>query len=190
MRLALIAESKVNERLRAELSEQVMRDPATGLRNRRFVGVNVPAMMLRARSEGSPFSLLMVDIDHFKQINDVHGHTVGDRVIAAVAGALSEGAPPEAEVARFGGEEFLLVLPGVDSREAFDIAEALRAACASLAIPTRDGIVTIRVSAGVATATGVHEAADHLIDDADRALYAAKQAGRDCTKMWEPDIAV
>lgn len=79
MRLALIAESKVNERLRAELSEQVMRDPATGLRNRRFVGVNVPAMMLRARSEGSPFSLLMVDIDHFKQINDVHGHTVGDR---------------------------------------------------------------------------------------------------------------
>ncbi len=189
MRLALEAESRVNEKLRVELSEQVMRDPATGLRNRRFVSANVPAMMLRASAEGAPLSILMVDIDHFKQINDDYGHSVGDRVIAAVASALSEGAPADAEVVRFGGEEFLVVLPGVNARDAFDTAESLRAACAALAVPTRDGRVTLRVSAGVATATGAHEGADHLIDDADRALYAAKQAGRDRTEMWRSDIA-
>ena len=189
MRLALEAESRVNEKLRVELSEQVMRDPATGLRNRRFVSANVPAMMLRASAEGAPFSILVVDIDHFKQINDDYGHSVGDRVIAAVASALSEGAPADAEVVRFGGEEFLVVLPGVNARDAFDTAESLRAACAALAVPTRDGRVTLRVSAGVATATGAHEGADHLIDDADRALYAAKQAGRDRTEMWRSDIA-
>ncbi len=189
MRLALEAESRVNERLRVELSEQVMQDPATGLRNRRFVSANVPAMMLRAQAESEPFSILMVDIDHFKQINDVHGHTVGDRVIAAVAHALEDGAPRHAEVVRFGGEEFLIVLPGVGAADAFEIAENLRAACAALAVPTRDGEVTLHVSAGVATATGTHEGADHLIDDADRALYAAKQAGRNRTEVWEPGVA-
>ena len=189
MRLALEAESQVNAQLRVELSEQVMRDPATGLRNRRFVGANLPAMKLRASAEGEPFSILMVDIDHFKQINDDYGHTVGDRVIAAVANALSEGAPPDAEVVRFGGEEFLVVLPGANARDAFSTAESLRAACGRLVVPTRDGRVTLRVSAGVAPATGAHDGADHLIDDADRALYAAKQAGRDRTEMWQADIA-
>jgi len=187
MRLALEAEARVNADLRMELSEQVMRDPATGLHNRRFVAANVPAMMLRAVSEGTPFSLVMFDIDHFKQVNDVHGHTVGDRVIAAVAAALEDNAPPAASVVRFGGEEFLVVLPGMGQTEAFAAAEALRAACAGTVVPTRDGDIAVHLSAGVATATAAHETSDHLIDDADRALYQAKQNGRNRTVAWQAD---
>lgn len=184
MRLALEAEARVNSRLRAELSDQVMRDPATGLRNRRFVGANVPAMMLRAVSQGIPFSVIMLDVDHFKQVNDLHGHTVGDRVIASVASALSEAAPADAEVVRFGGEEFLVVLPGATADEAFEIAESLRAACAAVTVATRDGDVQVRLSAGVAAATPHHESSDGLIDDADQALYSAKEAGRDRTELF------
>src|SRR5690606_13695827 len=112
-----------------ELSEQVMRDPATGLRNRRFVGANVTAMMLRSSAEKAAFSVVMLDVDHFKNINDAHGHTVGDRVIVAVADAVVDSAPAAAEVVRFGGEEFLVVLPGLDTEDAFEVAENLRAAC-------------------------------------------------------------
>lgn len=158
------------------------RDPLTGLLNRRGFRERAAALHDTARQSGTPLALLVVDIDHFKALNDAHGHDAGDRALAAVAERLRAVARRDDVLARWGGEEFLFLLSGMDADDAAPFAERVRLSLSERAIALEDGqSVCLTASIGVAClppATGI----DALIRDADGALFAAKQAGRD--RVW------
>jgi diguanylate cyclase (GGDEF)-like protein len=153
------------ERLEALLFE----DPLTGLANRRFILTGLSGMVSGARRHGRPLTIAIIDIDHFKRVNDTRGHAEGDRVLAAVAHELREHLRAEDQLGRLGGEEFLALLPETDARAAHMAAEKMRASVAP---------VGVTVSVGWAAWGG--EAADELLGRADDALYTAKRRGRDC----------
>ncbi|WP_369933761.1 sensor domain-containing diguanylate cyclase [Xanthomonas tesorieronis] len=159
------------------LQQQVARDPLTGIANR--VGL---AARLRELDGGQDCSLLMIDIDFFKQFNDSHGHVVGDACLVEVATALAEALPAHAAtVARYGGEEFAAVLPDTGADAACAIARRLLATIEQRQIPhpaSPLGMVT--VSIGIATCPATAEAAIELLHHADAALYRAKRDGRNC----------
>ncbi len=165
------------ERLRAELAEEAVRDPLTGLHNRRQLD---RALGVDRRGTGSDTgtAVVVVDIDRFKDVNDRFGHAAGDEVLKAIAGVLSRATRTGDTVARMGGEEFVLVLPGVDRARAVERAEAIRRECAALRHHLGNGTVQVTVSAGVAADPSGVAGADALLGAADRALYAAKASGR------------
>ncbi|NIZ92416.1 diguanylate cyclase [Kineococcus rubinsiae] len=166
------------DRLRADLAEEATRDPLTGLRNRRRFSEDLSGALERARPEGRPTAVVLLDVDHFKRINDTHGHAVGDRVLIAVAEALRRTARYD-DVVRYGGEEFVVVLPDHDATAAAARAEQLRAACAELQLVAAGVRLRVTLSAGVAASPEHGSTPDDLLLTADRALYAAKEAGRD-----------
>jgi diguanylate cyclase (GGDEF)-like protein len=176
----LVQEATANEVLRSELVDQALRDVGTGLHNRRYVMEALPGMVAQCEKHGVPLSIVMVDLDHFKEINDTWGHTVGDRVLAAAAKAMQSATPPGV-IARFGGEEFIVLLPGMTTAEASTRADAMRAACSGVEVPTRQGVITLTASAGVAGSGPGSIDALALIQAADGALYRAKDASRDRT---------
>src|SRR5680860_485711 len=143
--------AEANEQLRAELADQALRDVGTGLHNRRYIMELLPGMVAQCEAEEMPLSIVMIDLDHFKDVNDTWGHSVGDRVLAAAATAM-QGATPPGLIARFGGEEFIALLPGMTADEAAVRADAIRAACAAVEVRTREGVITLTASAGVAAA--------------------------------------
>ncbi|MDP9798361.1 diguanylate cyclase (GGDEF)-like protein [Catenuloplanes nepalensis] len=160
------------ELLRADLAEQALRDHLTGLHNRR----HLMSGLTRAVTGAGPLSVALIDIDHFKNINDRYGHAAGDTVLIRVATLLAGAARPGELCARYGGEEFVLVLTGDDAPARVD---ALRARVAGTPIDVGDGrTVTVTFSAGLAARTGP-ETPEVLLEIADTALYAAKHAGRD-----------
>jgi diguanylate cyclase len=172
------------EALRSALESartEVLTDPLTGVLNRRgFVG-RLQAML----GMDPPLHLLMLDIDHFKKINDSYGHLFGDKVIRAVAAACSALAGADSAVARLGGEEFAMLLAGVSLDEARAVAEKIRIAVEAGKIrrgASQEPIGGITISIGVTTHRAGEEDA-HFIDRADRALYASKQGGRNCTTV-------
>jgi len=168
------------EAANARLSELVMQDPLTGLANRRKWAHRLEDEWERSRRHGRPLSVVMADLDHFKRINDEHGHAAGDRVLRAVADVLGNGVRGPDTVARLGGEEFGILLPETDDQEAAAAAERLRRAVAELEIADLPGL-EVRLSLGVASvgdAAPRPEAADDLLAAADRALYRAKDQGR------------
>jgi len=154
-------------------------DPLTGLFNRRGFSELSNRMIAREEAAGRPVTVLIFDIDHFKQVNDRFGHAAGDRVIASFAASITGNAPVDAPVARFGGEEFVLFLPGCDAAQAASTAEAIRIRF-TLEGAKRAGL-DHRLTASFGL-SGVH-AADQSVYDAvgraDRALYEAKNSGRD-----------
>src|SRR4051812_4020482 len=149
-------------------------DQLTGLLNRRALEPRFAEVAEQAALGGQPVSLVLADIDHFKRINDEHGHVVGDDVLREVAAPMRASLRSFELLYRFGGEEFLLLLPGAESHDAAAIAESLRAAVAAL---EPQGL-SLTGSFGVATAEGDGLRLDDLFDEADRALYAAKHRGR------------
>jgi two-component system cell cycle response regulator len=153
------------ERLEALLFE----DPLTGLSNRRFILTQLAGMVSGARRHHRALTVAVVDIDHFKSVNDSRGHAEGDRILAAVAHAMREHLRAEDQLGRLGGEEFLAVLPEADANAAGAAVEKLRASVEE---------VGVTVSIGWAAWEG--ETADELLGRADEALYAAKARGRDC----------
>ncbi|MGY1739372.1 MULTISPECIES: histidine kinase N-terminal 7TM domain-containing diguanylate cyclase [unclassified Blastococcus] len=173
------------ERLRAVLAEEAVRDPLTGLHNRRHLD-RVLATDLAGATARRPVSVLLVDVDHFKAVNDRHGHATGDRVLQAVARVLAEAARADDTVARLGGEEFVVVLPGAGRGEAAERAESIRRRCAALPHEGPAGTPAVTVSVGVAE--GPHDGADPagLLARADEAVYAAKAAGRDRVVVASP----
>lgn len=177
---ALSREVVVSEELRAELGNQVMRDSATGLYNRRFLAQALQDIVTSCVADNTALSVAVFDIDGFKVVNDSHGHGAGDRVIEAVATALRVNSP-DGMVVRYGGDEFLALLPGLSAREAVAMTDSMRVACSKVRVETRDGEVKVTVSAGVATLIGDEVDADELLEAADLALYRAKDAGRDRT---------
>jgi two-component system, cell cycle response regulator len=165
--------------LQQELVAQGMRlesllreDALTGLLNRRAILSQLGGTISGSRRHGHPLSIAMVDLDNFKQVNDVHGHSTGDAVLVAAVRAMRTHLRAEDALGRLGGEEFLVLLPDTEARAAHSVAEKLRAEVAAAPAP-----VPVTCSVGVATWSG--ETPDLLLRRADEALYAAKDAGRD-----------
>ncbi|OBV36531.1 sensor domain-containing diguanylate cyclase [Janthinobacterium psychrotolerans] len=165
------------------LRSQTFSDGLTGVANRRHFDVAIDKEMRRARRSGIPLSLLMIDIDHFKDYNDQYGHQQGDTCLKQVAGALAAMLNRSGDVlARYGGEEFAAILPDTELAKALGLAEAIRKSVRTLSIDNghEDGAPRhITVSIGVATHSGAAPLdMDQLIGAADRALYQAKDGGR------------
>lgn len=168
----------------AEVEMQVARrsartDPLTGLPNRAFLDSALASAGPPARGpDGAPLAVMFIDLDHFKAINDGHGHDVGDRCLVAVAEVLRRMLRREDLVARYGGEEFVLAIRGIDEDHASTRAEAIRAAIAATRVASPAGELALTASIGVAVARPDEPAAE-VLRRADLALYAAKRAGRD-----------
>lgn len=156
-------------------------DPLTGAYNREFLAQRLPAEIEAAVTQDRPLSVALVDLDEFKHINDAHGHLVGDRVLAEIARRLRTAIRGGDVLVRYGGEEFLAVLPRADARRAWEVGERMRQRVSETPIDLPDGPrVTVTLSVGVAQlrTAPVPETALQLTDRADGALYAAKRAGR------------
>lgn len=164
--------------LQSELKEQAIRDPLTGLYNRRYLNETLPRELSRARRDVQPLAVVMLDLDHFKQVNDTYGHAAGDAVLKAVAVVLETGARESDMVCRYGGEEFLIALPGINAEQALQRAESWRVAMAATAIRHGDAAIVITLSAGIALFPNHGEDVLSLIACADRALYESKNGGR------------
>ena len=158
----------------ARLEALLREDALTGLSNRRAILTQLGGMVSGARRHGHPLSIAILDLDHFKRINDTYGHKTGDEVLVAAAHALATHLRAEDQLGRLGGEEFLILLPDTTAGAAVHVAEKLRLEVAAAPSPVP---VPVTVSVGVATWDG--ETADDLVQRADDALYAAKDAGRD-----------
>jgi diguanylate cyclase (GGDEF)-like protein len=166
-----------NARLVERLERQAAEDPLTGLANQRAFHLACEHALSRSARDGRPISIVALDLDHFKAINDAHGHPYGDEVLRRAGRVLAASVRPHDTVARMGGEEFGLLLPDTDADAARVVAERARAAVASVVVPGRG----LTASAGVASHAGPQAALDRLLAHADRALYRAKAAGRDRT---------
>ena len=174
--------------MHAQLLASSRIDAKTGLLNSATWESEATAELTRAVRTRSPLSVALIDIDHFKAVNDTHGHLVGDVVLRAVSDVLREQLRGYDVVGRFGGEEFVVLLPQTGEADALSIAERLRAHVAALSIPVQDGArseasVRLTISIGVASLDAFGGEVTDLLNAADAALYVAKQAGRNKTHV-------
>jgi len=166
--------------LQMELKEQSTRDILTGLRNRRFLGESLPMFLGSAMRRNAPLCVLLMDIDSFKKINDLFGHAVGDFVLEAVGRELRGAFRAGDLIVRFGGEEFLVLLPDVNLKQAFLVADRIRKQISKMHIPGFNGRITL--SGGLAQIQP-GEKFEVCLDRADARLYDAKHAGKNRTAM-------
>ena len=165
---------------REALRDQAATDALTGVANRGTILETLGRELERARRAGTPCAVVFVDVDHFKRVNDVHGHAAGDAVLQHVASTMQSTLRPYDLLGRYGGEEFVVVLPGCDAAAARGVAERLRAAVSASTAPVGEAGLHVTCSMGVAVARDPRGAdRDRLLSAADAALYRAKQAGRD-----------
>lgn len=167
-----------------KLHAMAMTDPLTGIANRRHIEELAKHALAHAAANGEPLSVLVLDIDHFKAVNDAFGHAVGDQVLVRVAEACKQSLRHFDLIGRLGGEEFLVVLPDTGLELAMQIAERLRRATSSL--PLANLAPELRITASLGVAEANHDADDmaDLVRRADAALYRAKDAGRDCVEAF------
>lgn len=171
------------------LSEVSSRDALTGLYNRWYVIEKIDSEINRALRHGSPMALLMLDIDHFKRINDTWGHGAGDQVLQAVGKLLRESCRVYDVPGRYGGEEFCIVLPETRLGNTTVVAERIRQRLETTALPCGDTAISVTASIGIAGMDSDREQSilspAALIDRADRALYSAKNRGRNRVEMYD-----
>ena len=162
----------------AKLVSMATRDFLTGLLNRREIYRRMEEELQRARRTGTPFSVFLLDLDHFKRVNDRHGHSAGDLVLQSVAAAMQQTVRPYDLCGRYGGEEFLVALPGTGLAEAAEAAERIRLAIGELQIRL-DDCTTLQITASIGAASlEPNETIDQLVARADEAMYLGKQQGR------------
>lgn len=177
-----------NVRLRQELQDRSVKDPLTGLWNRRYFLDSLRREKARADSNELGFALISIDIDHFKRFNDHHGHDAGDLVLRRVAAELTETAGSAGIVCRVGGEELAVICPDLDETAAIALATKLHNAIKRLEIVYQGEILPcVSFSAGVSTYPSNHGSIDDLMRNADNALYQAKHAGRDRVVAYKSD---
>ena len=167
------------DRSRVELLDAAIRDPLTGLYNRRFFEERAAAEVARCRRYRRSLQLAMLDLDHFKRINDTHGHQKGDEVLRVIARVLLNSSRTTDIAVRYGGDELLLFLPETDARQAFRLAEKIRTAIQQETV--RQTGITASVSIGIAGFSTANNTVERLMFSADRMLYAAKAQGRNRT---------
>ncbi len=162
-------------------------DSLTGLLNHIAFKERVASEIARCRREGQPLAIALIDLDHFKSVNDLYGHPIGDRVLRTLARLLRQRLRKSDGVGRYGGEEFGLVLPNAGVDDALRIVDEIRRAFGAIVQHAGDRTFSATLSAGVAVLAGTDDARlpDRLIADADAALYRAKRGGRDCVKVAE-----
>ncbi len=177
--LELLAALSFRGRL-ADMEQQLQTDPLTGVFNRRYLEQTAPELLHLDQLRGVPTSLVMLDLDHFKQINDAHGHLVGDQALRHAAQTLRAHLRRNDVVLRYGGEEFLLLLPCTGPEEARRIAEQLRQALRDTPMPRDDGEpLLLRATLGLSSAPQDGDSLRVLLAKADERLLAGKRAGRD-----------
>jgi len=177
--------------LERRILELANTDPLTGLLNRRAFMERMEQEMSRAQREKNPLSLILADIDHFKGVNDTYGHQIGDLVLQRFAGQLTTSARPYDFPGRYGGEEFVVCLPGADGLQAGSVAERMRRQIEDMEIILPDDSRSIRITASFGTASHAIESGknvDSLIKRADDALYLAKNKGRNCVQRIEQPL--
>jgi diguanylate cyclase (GGDEF)-like protein len=170
-----------NARLYLETLELSYTDPLTGMANRRQLFARLEQELSRSMRFGDEVSVLMIDLDLFKAVNDGHGHAAGDSVLRNVALLLKRNVRKVDMVARYGGEEFVVVLPRIRLEEAVEVAEKLRRTISAAAFPASPGTAPIRVTVSIGVASFGRDAVDvaGLVEKSDAALYEAKRLGRD-----------
>jgi two-component system cell cycle response regulator len=179
------------EALNKQLQQKADHDALTGASNRGRFNEFIRQHFDQATRQTQPLSMILMDADKFKTVNDTHGHLAGDQVLIALAKTLMAHAPDGALVARYGGEEFSVLLPNTERRDAAKLAENLRLAIQETAIEAGPGL-TLRITAsmGVATYDGLRffKGPEQLIKAADQAVYAAKSGGRNCVRVFAPKV--
>jgi len=160
--------------------DAAVRDGLTGVFNRKHLEERLDAEVAYAIRHASPLSVVIVDVDHFKRVNDTFGHLAGDAVLKTVASLLAQGLRAEDVLARYGGEEFVIVARGLDGEHALQLADRARVTVACTPIHYADQSITVTASAGVASITccGPQPDKTELLGLADSRLYLAKQSGR------------
>lgn len=172
--------------LQEQLQDQASKDPLTGLYNRRHLEHRLADELENCRREGLPLTLVMIDIDQFKRVNDTYGHPTGDQIIRALAALLTDSAEPQDVVFRYGGEEFLMMLPGATLEDAGARAERLRLQCEAMQVRVDNATIATTLSFGIANYPEHDERPTILVNLADRALYAAKVRGRNRIELATP----
>jgi diguanylate cyclase (GGDEF)-like protein len=174
-----VALTITNLRLREQLQQQSIRDPLTGLYNRRYLEESLPREEQRARRTGSSVGVIMLDVDHFKQVNDQHGHITGDEILKHLGQLLQHNTRGEDIACRYGGEEFILILPNTSLKDTLRKAETIRQLVETeIMLKHVEGAVRITLSAGVAAYPESGADLELVLQAADNALYQAKKQGR------------
>jgi diguanylate cyclase (GGDEF)-like protein len=173
---------------REALREQATHDGLTGLLNRNSILEKLDDELSRAARAGTPVSVLMADLDRFKSINDTHGHLAGDAVLREAAHRLKSAARRYDSVGRYGGEEFLIVLPGCDASDAAVQAERMRDAIGATPFLTPSAPVPVTVTVSLGVARSSHGAAETLVREADESLYEAKGEGRNRVALHSMEL--
>jgi diguanylate cyclase (GGDEF)-like protein len=173
------------EATRKQLAELVIRDELTGISNRRHFMATLQREWDLARRHASIGSLLLIDADGFKRVNDTHGHLGGDAVLREIAKVIGGSLRQVDLLARFGGEEFIVFLPHTDRYGALDVAERIRSRVQAAEVTWQGVRISVTVSIGVAPIRRELPTLDWMIHEADTALYAAKAAGRNCVRTLE-----
>jgi len=168
------------------LQEAALSDPLTGLANRR-AGLTVLSQAWSSSVRyGHPLSVIMIDIDHFKSVNDTHGHAAGDLVLQQLSQCLRTTARKEDSVCRWGGEEFLMICPNVGAQECVRMAERLRKLVEQIRINSEGKVIQVTISSGVASWSAQSQHVEQMLGQADKALYKAKNGGRNVVCLHEP----
>ena len=187
-RLVVWRDITLLKKAQADLQEQAIRDALTGLYNRRYLDDTLERELARALRERQPVSFVMLDIDHFKGINDTFGHKEGDAVLQKLATLLLSHTRVDDIVCRYGGEEFLIALPNVNAEIAFQVAERWRRSFLGLTMPLAPVEIKFTLSGGISEFPIDGDTKEELISTADKALYRAKQAGRNRVVIWQKEM--